>query len=57
MSYKKKKEKTMTEMEIEILAALQHPAIIQIYDACDYGNKLYCFMELIQGGERQVKFP
>ena len=44
----------MTEMEIEILATLQHPAIIQIYDACDYGNKLYCFMELIQGGERAV---
>lgn len=42
----------MTEMEIDILASLQHPAIIQIYDACDYGNKLYCFMELIQGGQK-----
>jgi serine/threonine protein kinase len=51
VSYKKKKEKTMMEMEIDILSALQHPAIISIYDAYDYGNKLYCFMELVQGGE------
>lgn len=46
VTYKKKKEKTMMEMEIEILASLNHPAIIQVYDAFDYGNKLYCFMEL-----------
>lgn len=50
VSYKKKKEKTMTEMEIDILASLNHPAIISIYDAYDYNSKLYCFMELIQGG-------
>lgn len=46
VSYKKKKEKSMMEMEIEILASLNHPAIIQVYDAFDFGNKLYCFMEL-----------
>jgi serine/threonine protein kinase len=44
--YKKKKEKTMMEMEIDILASVNHPAIIQIYDAFDHGSKLYCFMEL-----------
>lgn len=49
--YKKKKEKTMMEMEIDILSTLNHPAIISIYDAFDYNNKLYCFMELVQGGE------
>lgn len=46
VTYKKKKEKTMMEMEIDILASLNHSAIIQVYDAFDYGNKLYCFMEL-----------
>lgn len=46
VSYKKKKEKTMMEMEIDILASLNHSAIIQVYDAFDFGNKLYCFMEL-----------
>jgi serine/threonine protein kinase len=34
------------ELEIEVLASLNHPAIIQVYDAFDYGNKIYCFMEL-----------
>lgn len=51
VSYKKKKEKTMTEMEIDVLASLRHPAIIGIYDAYDFNNKIYCFMELIQGGQ------
>ncbi|XP_070509331.1 myosin light chain kinase 2, skeletal/cardiac muscle-like [Chironomus tepperi] len=51
VGYKKKKEKIMMETEIDILASLHHPTIICIYDAFDYGNKLYCFMELIQGGE------
>lgn len=46
VTYKKKKEKTMMEMEIEILSSLNHSAIIQVYDAFDFGNKLYCFMEL-----------
>lgn len=46
VTYKKKKEKQMMEMEIDILASLNHSAIIQVYDAFDYGNKLYCFMEL-----------
>lgn len=36
----------MMEMEIDIMASLNHSAIIQVYDAFDYGNKLYCFMEL-----------
>jgi serine/threonine protein kinase len=49
--YKKKKEKTTMEMEIDVLSALNHPTIISIYDAFDHGNKLYCFMELVQGGE------
>lgn len=46
VSYKKKKEKSAMELEIEVLASLNHPAIIQVYDAFDYGNKIYCFMEL-----------
>lgn len=46
VSYKKKKEKSAMEMEIEVLASLSHSAIIQVYDAFDYGNKLYCFMEV-----------
>lgn len=46
VSYKKKKEKNTMEMEIDILASLNHTAIIKVYDAFDYGNKLYCFMEL-----------
>lgn len=46
VTYKKKKEKNMMEMEIDILSGLNHSAIIQVYDAFDYGNKLYCFMEL-----------
>lgn len=46
VNYKKKKDKAMMEMEIDILSSLNHTAIIQVYDAFDYGNKLYCFMEL-----------
>lgn len=46
VTYKKKKEKAMMEMEIDILSSLNHSAIIQVYDAFDFGNKLYCFMEL-----------
>lgn len=46
VSYKKKKEKSMMEMEIDVLSSLNHSAIIKVYDAFDYGNKLYCFMEL-----------
>jgi serine/threonine protein kinase len=52
--YKKKKEKTMMEMEIDILSTLNHQAIISVYDAFDYGNKLYCFMELVQGGMKKI---
>lgn len=48
VSYKKKKEKAMMEMEIDILSSLNHSAIIQVYDAFDYNNKLYCFMELYE---------
>jgi myosin-light-chain kinase len=40
----------MTELEIDVLASLHHPAIIGIYDAYDYNNKIYLMMELIQGG-------
>lgn len=51
VTYKKKKEKSMMEMEIDILSSLNHSAIIQVYDAFDYGNKLYCFMELWVGSQ------
>ena len=46
VNYKKKKEKTMIEMEIDILASLKHNSIIQIYDAFDCANKIFCFLEL-----------
>jgi len=48
---KKKKERTDMEHEIDIMSCLQHPRLIQMYDAFEFDNHIYVILELIQGGE------
>ncbi|CRL04747.1 CLUMA_CG017807, isoform A [Clunio marinus] len=46
-----RKERKNVEREIEMMNRLQHPKIIQLYDAFEY-NKMVCVvLELVDGGE------
>lgn len=47
----KKEDRRNVEREIEIMRALQHPRLIQIYDAFENGKTMCVVLELIQGGE------
>ncbi|XP_049776151.1 ovarian-specific serine/threonine-protein kinase Lok-like [Schistocerca cancellata] len=42
-------EKVMNE--VKILTSLKHPCIITIHDIVDTSNKVYMFLELMEGGE------
>ncbi|XP_037087779.1 myosin light chain kinase, smooth muscle-like [Pollicipes pollicipes] len=44
-------DKRDVEREVEIMNYLQHPGIIQIYDAFDGGKEMALVMELVEGGE------
>ncbi|XP_033349165.1 calcium-dependent protein kinase 16-like isoform X1 [Bombus vosnesenskii] len=47
----KKEDKRSVEREVEIMRRLQHPRLIQLYDAIDTGKQIYVILELIEGGE------
>ncbi|XP_060526795.1 death-associated protein kinase 2 [Cylas formicarius] len=47
----KKEDRRNVEREIEIMRALQHPRLIQIYDAFENGKVMCVILELIEGGE------
>ncbi|XP_057666352.1 myosin light chain kinase family member 4-like [Diorhabda carinulata] len=47
----KKEDKRNVEREIDIMRSLQHPRLIQIYDAFENGKIMTVILELIQGGE------
>jgi myosin-light-chain kinase len=52
VSVAKDQEKKDVLNEIEIMKALQHPRLIQLYDAFESANKQVCLiLELINGGE------
>ncbi|CAK9825146.1 Myosin light chain kinase, smooth muscle [Anthophora retusa] len=47
----KKEDRRAVEREVEIMRRLQHPRLIQLYDAIDAGKQIYVILELIEGGE------
>uniref|UniRef100_A0A0C9S1I0 MYLK_0 protein n=1 Tax=Fopius arisanus TaxID=64838 RepID=A0A0C9S1I0_9HYME len=47
----KKEDRRDVEREVEIMRRLQHPRLIQLYDAIDNEKKFYVVLELIEGGE------
>ncbi|XP_051159455.1 uncharacterized protein LOC127280484 [Leptopilina boulardi] len=51
VSTTRKEDKRAVEREVEIMRRLQHPRLIQLYDAIDTGKQIYVILELIQGGE------
>ncbi|XP_050303008.1 myosin light chain kinase, smooth muscle-like [Anthonomus grandis grandis] len=51
ISCPKKEDRRNVEREIDIMRTLQHPRLIQMYDAFDNGKKMCVILELIEGGE------
>ncbi|XP_066142004.1 myosin light chain kinase, smooth muscle-like isoform X1 [Euwallacea fornicatus] len=51
VSCPKKEDRRNVEREIDIMRMLQHPRLIQIYDAFENGKVMCVILELIQGGE------
>ncbi|XP_055702745.1 myosin light chain kinase 2, skeletal/cardiac muscle-like [Phlebotomus papatasi] len=47
----KREDRRNMEREIDIMRTLQHPRLIQIYDAFDDGKTISIILELILGGE------
>lgn len=47
----KKEDLQAVEREVEIMRRLQHPRLIQLYDAIDNGKQFHVILELIEGGE------
>ncbi|XP_015184969.1 PREDICTED: myosin light chain kinase, smooth muscle-like [Polistes dominula] len=47
----KKEDRRSVEREVDIMRRLQHPRLIQLYDAIDNGKQIYVILELIEGGE------
>ncbi|KAL6436396.1 hypothetical protein ACFW04_004724 [Cataglyphis niger] len=47
----KKEDRRTVQREVEIMRRLQHPRLIQLYDAIDAGKQIYVVLELIDGGE------
>ncbi|KAL7303269.1 hypothetical protein TKK_0004463 [Trichogramma kaykai] len=47
----RKEDRRAVEREVEIMRRLQHPRLIQLYDAIEHGQKIYVVLELIEGGE------
>nr|CAH7744602.1 unnamed protein product [Callosobruchus chinensis] len=47
----KKEDKRNVEREIDIMRTLQHPRLLQIYDAFENGKIMTVILELIEGGE------
>ncbi|KAG5889214.1 hypothetical protein JTB14_018637 [Gonioctena quinquepunctata] len=51
ISCPKKEDRRNVEREIDIMRALQHPRLIQIYDAFENAKVMTVILELIEGGE------
>ncbi|XP_025162684.1 death-associated protein kinase related isoform X2 [Harpegnathos saltator] len=47
----KKEDRRAVQREVDIMRRLQHPRLIQLYDAIDSGKKIHVILELIDGGE------
>ncbi|KAG4073902.1 hypothetical protein HA402_014107 [Bradysia odoriphaga] len=47
----KREDRRNVEREVEIMNSLQHPLIIQLYDAFEYQKMMCVVLELVQGGE------
>uniref|UniRef100_A0A1B6ELV7 Protein kinase domain-containing protein n=1 Tax=Cuerna arida TaxID=1464854 RepID=A0A1B6ELV7_9HEMI len=47
----RREDRRNVEREVEIMRMLQHPRIIQLYDACESSNVMCVIQELIEGGE------
>ncbi|KAL5242224.1 hypothetical protein ACI65C_009634 [Semiaphis heraclei] len=46
-----KQDRRNVEREVEIMCELQHPRLIQLYDAFEANNAMCFILELIEGGE------
>uniref|UniRef100_A0A1Y1KUY5 Protein kinase domain-containing protein n=1 Tax=Photinus pyralis TaxID=7054 RepID=A0A1Y1KUY5_PHOPY len=47
----KKEDRRNVEREVDIMKCLQHPRLLQIYDAFENGKMMSVILELIEGGE------
>lgn len=43
--------------EVELIAALQHPAIMQVYDFGEHGGQPYVVLPLLQAGTLEARLP
>ena len=48
---KELKKRQLVAMEHKILTEIDHPYVVKCYDAFETDDKLYLFMELMEGGE------
>ncbi|KAF2901400.1 hypothetical protein ILUMI_04777 [Ignelater luminosus] len=51
ISVAKKEDRRNVEREVDIMRSLQHPRLLQIYDAFENGKMMCVILELIEGGE------
>lgn len=51
----KKEDRRAVQREVEIMRRLQHPRLIQLYDAIDTGKQIYVILELYVSCVRIMK--
>ncbi|KAJ1526052.1 hypothetical protein ONE63_009219 [Megalurothrips usitatus] len=51
VSVARKEDRRNVEREVDIMRALQHPRLLQLYDAFEYEKNVCLILELIEGGE------
>ncbi|XP_049937668.1 myosin light chain kinase, smooth muscle-like [Schistocerca serialis cubense] len=51
VSTPKREDRRNVEREVDVMRVLQHPRLIQLYDAFDNGKTMCVVLELIEGGE------
>lgn len=50
----KKEDRRAVQREVEIMRRLQHPRLIQLYDAIDVGKHIYVILELYVSRARAI---
>ncbi|XP_034241669.1 caM kinase-like vesicle-associated protein [Thrips palmi] len=51
VSVARKEDRRNVEREVDIMRSLQHPRLLQLYDAFEYEKNVCLILELIEGGE------
>lgn len=51
----KKEDRRAVQREVDIMRRLQHPRLIQLYDAIDTGKQIYVILELYVSRARDTR--